>query len=682
MIGQTISHYRVLELIGKGGMGVVYKAEDLKLSRLVALKFLGVDQPDRLALERFQREARTASALNHPNICTIYEIDEHEGTQFIAMELLQGKPLDQQIAGNPLEVGLLLDLSIQISDALDTAHASGILHRDLKPANIFVTTRGQAKILDFGLAKLAQSSQTEGTSCDVTRDSGLVTTKGITVGTIAYMSPEQARGEDLDIRSDLFSTGVVLYEMATGRQTFSGHTSAIVFDAILNREPKAPIELNAALPPDLQRIIGKALEKDRQLRYQSASDLRADLRRLKRDHDSGRTLSRSGITAAPAPSGPTWSSASGAAVPVTTSPEPAQAATPGKIGRWSFVIAAAVLICIGASLFFLRTAAQHTPPTPAAPEAPAASTATVAAQPPQPAVPAPPPQPAVSSPTTQPAVPAPPPRNTANPPASAPAAAIPAPAAKTEDADPAAKPLQIARAKFDAKLYDQALADLKPVVGGQISSPTVPQAYLLAANIYSAQGHVDDALATYVELRNLYRSSPAAVEGTFQMANLLLRSNRNDREPSARNLLGEIPTLYPKSEWAPRALAAKATLEERAKLRAMDSELNAMVPASLISYRTLAAQYPNADGAELALWKLSNGYEDLKRYDLAAQTLDDLASRFPGNTRDANWRAAELYEKRVKDFGKARAAYSRISSDSNHYKDAQKKIAQLSKSSN
>src|SRR5215471_10738008 len=184
MIGETVSHYRIIELIGRGGMGVVYKAEDLKLQRLVALKFLGVDQPDRLAIERFQREARTASALNHPNICTIYEIDEHEGTQFIAMELLQGKPLDQQIAGNPLEVGLLLDLSIQISDALDTAHGSGILHRDLKPANIFVTTRGQAKILDFGRAKVAQSSQTEGTSCDVTRDSGLVTTKGITVGTI------------------------------------------------------------------------------------------------------------------------------------------------------------------------------------------------------------------------------------------------------------------------------------------------------------------------------------------------------------------------------------------------------------------------------------------------------------------------------------------------------------------
>src|SRR5690348_15602788 len=186
MLGQTISHYRVIELIGKGGMGVVYKAEDLKLSRLVALKFLAVDHPDGDAIERFHREARTASALNHPNICTIYEIDEHEGTQFIAMELLQGKPLDQQIAGNPLEVGFLLELSIQISDALETAHASGILHRDLKPANIFVTTRGQAKILDFGLAKLAQSSQPEGTSCDVTRDSGLVTTRGVTVGTIAY----------------------------------------------------------------------------------------------------------------------------------------------------------------------------------------------------------------------------------------------------------------------------------------------------------------------------------------------------------------------------------------------------------------------------------------------------------------------------------------------------------------
>jgi serine/threonine protein kinase/tetratricopeptide (TPR) repeat protein len=679
MIGETVSHYRIIELIGRGGMGVVYKAEDLKLQRLVALKFLAVDHPDRLALERFQREARTASALNHPNICTIYEIDEHEGTQFIAMELLQGKPLDLQIAGNPIEVGFLLDLSIQITDALDTAHSSGILHRDLKPANIFITLRGQAKILDFGLAKLAQSAQMEGTSCDVTRDTGLVTTKGVTVGTIAYMSPEQARGEDLDVRSDLFSTGVVLYEMATGRQTFSGHTSAIVFDAILNREPKAPMELNAALPPDLQRIIGKALEKDRQLRYQNASDLRADLRRLKRDHDSGRTLSRSGASIAEATSNSGWSSPSGV-VPVAAAPAPSEAAVPGKIGRWSFPIAAVGLICLGASLLFFRTGTRQVPTVPAAPAAPAASGVTPAA----PA--AAPVQPLAPSPTpAQPVVSTPAPGNAAGTPkpSVAPgAAAAPAlAAAKTGDPDLAAKPLQLARAKFDAKLYEQALADLKPIVSGQVSGPTVPQAYLLAANIYSAQGRVDDALATYVELRNLYRSSPAAAEGTFQMANLLLRSNRSDRDASARELLGEIPSLYPKSEWAPRALATKASLEERTKVRVTDSELNTSVPAWLISYRTLATQYPKSDTAEPALWKLSNGYEDLKRYDLAAQALDDLASRFPGNARDAEWRAAELYDKKVKDVDKARAAYSRVPSDSPHYKDAQKRIAQLSKGS-
>jgi TolA-binding protein len=669
LVGQTLSHYRILGQIGAGGMGVVYKAQDLTLGRHVALKLLPTSMSsDHDAIERFRREARTASALNHPNICTIYSFAEHEGQLLLAMELLDGEALEKRIDGKPIEIHRLLDIAMQIADALEAAHSEGVLHRDIKPANIYITRRSQVKVLDFGLAKLAPGRG----DVRVTQHFSSIT--GTTVGTVSYMSPEQARGEDLDPRTDLFSFGVVLYEMATGRQSFHGATTAVIFDGILNREPPPASSINPAVPVELERIIIKALEKDRTLRYQTAADMRIDLQRLKRD--SGSRAVSAVMSQAAARDVAMPASAADATV-VLPPPPPAAAANmlPALVRRFSSGTTAALVIGGIGMLFLLAVLAAmlitfrsreidtvtESPPAQQELSVPPAS-------PPPPTV-----EPVAPAPTRDTTTAAVVPKvepQTAPPPAPSPRAR-----AATSAEAAAAERLDIAQAKIANNLLEPALVDLRQVVSEYPNTQAAAEATFLSATVLETLGRMEDAMAAHVEFTSRFSSDKRVPDSKLRLAELFLKSRRPDREVDARNLFAEIARDHPATPQAMTALQNKIRLEtERRNVREMDPLLRVPMPSAVISMRMLTEQFPNSPASMLALNRLAELYEDAGQHAFAAKALTDLATRFPNRALDAWYRLGELYERRLKDPARAREAYEKVPPASPRYRDAQRKL--------
>jgi serine/threonine protein kinase/TolA-binding protein len=709
LIGHTLGQYKIAEQVGAGGMGVVYKAQDLQLGRMVALKVLPEGSAsDEEATERFRREARTASSLNHPNICTIYSFDEHGGQLYLAMELLDGEALEAKLVEGPLDLRTILDYGTQIADGLDAAHSEGILHRDIKPANIYITKRSQVKVLDFGLAKLSTAPNANRrmsrSSQPTERFSSMV---GTTVGTVSYMSPEQARGEDVDPRTDLFSFGVVLYEMATGQQSFSGQTTAVVFDGILNRDPAPPSTINANIPTELDHIISKALEKDRTLRYQSAADMRADLQRLKRDSGSRRMTAASGAYAAATVSGSQLTvpqTASGVIPPAP--PEVSQASASAVVAERKSIspmlVAGVVILAIGAAALIGVT--QFMPgddvspaavvaevPPPAAPpvlDATATTpTADAALSPAAVASPASvPPAATPPAPRTDPAAAAktPPAGSTAKPATTAavaappPVAIDPAVAAEAERAAKAAaaaaERVEIARAKMANNLLEPALGDFRQIIAEFPGSAAAAEAAFLIAEVFEKQGRMEDAMAAHIEFGRRYSSNQRMASSQLRLAELTQRSKRPDRETATRDILANVIRTYPRTSQAFQALQLKIRIDGERRQRELDPVLNIQVPAVVPTLRELTEQFPTTPGTQSAFLRLAEAYQDLRQYERAAQALSTLATNFPTNAGEAWFRAGEIYEERLKDPTRAREAYEKVPSGSPRHRDAQRKL--------
>jgi serine/threonine protein kinase/outer membrane protein assembly factor BamD (BamD/ComL family) len=635
MTGRTVTHYRVGEKLGEGGSAVVYRAEDLALGREVVIKFFLCEGAGSVA--RFQHEARTISSLNHPNICTIYEIGEHEGRHFLAMELLDGQVLSRAIGERPLQTDRLIDLGTQIADALDAAHAEGIVHRDVKPANIFLTRTGRIKLLDFGVAVMLPRR------VDVTTARSLFSTGG----TIPYMSPEQARLEDLDHRTDLFSLGIVLYEMATARRPFAGATASDLLSAIVNQLPTTPHALNPSIPLELDRIIGKALEKNPALRYQTASDLRADLQRLKRDLDRANTQLR------PAPNRSLFPKSLRLPLPVRAAAAVGICAVVGS--AWLAISAASTRSSAGAdrSRDSARGVDVELSKTV---ERPKIAMAAIVDRPA-----------AVVERTAAPV------RVKEESPSRASAPAAPSPTAPAPVEPPAVDQFLIARQQIDLKLYDQAIDGLRKVAqSGQ--RPRAIEASFLIASVHTMRGDASNAMSSYIEIASRFPEDPRAAEALFRLAEATLATRNRDKDQDARRSLNDLVQKYPQSAWAPRALVMRGDIEARQGGYQRDDVLGGSVPTAAITYREVADRYASSDAAAAALFKLARIYADAKRFDIAAATYQKAAASDADDRFDAWFAAGEIYEKRLKDSGNAKAAYARVPSSSPRFADAQKRI--------